>query len=275
MKKLFYTLLFITAAVCVIINLAANRLIFQPRADYQERLLSDAQEVVFPTAGGIAELHGLYVPPKEYMDTILFFHGNAGNVTYFEDFAAIYAKRGYGVLIFDYRGFGRSIGNITQANVYEDGLAAADYLIKQKKTAPNNIILWGYSFGGAPAINTAVVLNHLPFKALILQSVFTNTPQLAAAIAADGYEPGATLQKFIIGTLHIALFNKTYDNLAKINKVKTPVLIGVSRHDMLIPWQMGQALVAAAPEGAKVFVSPRGRHASFEWFEKEALAFLQ
>jgi fermentation-respiration switch protein FrsA (DUF1100 family) len=208
------------------------------------------------------------------MDTILFFHGNAGNATYFEDFAEIYRKYGYGILIFDYRGFGHSEGKITQSNIYADGVAAVNYLIKERKTAPNNIILWGYSFGCAPAINVAAAMANMPFKALVLQSPFTNIPQMAAALIGRAYAPDSPLQKTIIGALHVILFNKSYDNFARIGGVKTPMLIGYSEQDSLIPWRMSAALATAAPQETKSWLSPFGKHTDFAWFEKEAAAFI-
>ena len=272
MKKLFYTLIFFTAAASIALNLTAEKLIFYPKKDYWRHSLP-FEEVSFPAAGG-AILHGLYLPPADYMDTILFFHGNAGNATYFEDFAEVYRKYGYGILIFDYRGFGRSEGKITRANIYADGIAAANYLIKERKTAPANIILWGYSFGCAPAINAAAQMADIPFKALILQSPFTNIPHMTAALAGGGYAPDSLLQKTIIGALHVILFNKSYDNLARIAAVKTPMLIGYGEQDSLIPWQMSAALAASAPAGTKSYLSPFGKHGDFAWFEKEAMAFI-
>jgi fermentation-respiration switch protein FrsA (DUF1100 family) len=272
MKKYIYGFIFVSAAVCVLLNIFADKIIFHPVKEYGAHILP-VEEIIFAAQDG-TELHGIYLPPAPYMDTLLFFHGNTGNVTYFEDFAKLYAKHGFGILIFDYRGFGRSNGKLTQANVYGDAEAAVNYLIKTKNTPPSNIILWGYSFGNAPAVQTALSLKNMPFKALILQSPFTNMPQIWAAIAGRRYAPQSALQEVLIGIFYAVLFDKHYDNIAKIGGVKIPVLVGYSRQDMLIPWEMSAALAAAASEGSQSFLSETGRHASFEWFEKEALAFI-
>ena len=272
MKNFFYTLAFGAVAVCALINLTANKFIFNPKAEHEQHL-RDFEEITFQTDDG-ATIHGLYLPPADFMDTILFFHGNAGNVTYFEEFADTYARHGYGFLLFDYRGFGRSEGQISERNIYADSRAAAQYLIRDKKTAPGNIILFGYSIGCAPAIQTAIDLKEADFRAVILQSPFTNIPQMGAALVAGGYNPSSTVQRVIIGVLYVALFDKRYDNLAKIHRVKPPVLIGYSKQDSLIPWLMSEALADAAPEGTQRFLSPYGKHTDYLWFEKAVINFL-
>jgi fermentation-respiration switch protein FrsA (DUF1100 family) len=255
-----------------LLNLFANKIIFHPRAQYAPHRLA-VEEITFKTKSG-ADIHGVYVAPAQYMDTILLFHGNAVNITYYEDFAEVYSKRGYGILIFDYRGFGKSEGKITAGNIYEDSIAAVEYLLKEKKTAPSNIILWGHSFGNAPAIETALRLKDYSFKALVLQSPFTNIPQMAGALLGGAYKPDSTLQTIIIGALYAVLFDKRYDNLAKIKKVKLPLFIAYTKQDMIIPWQMSEALANAAPEGSLKFLSPLGKHENFDWLEKEAIDFL-
>lgn len=272
MKKFFYALIFGAAAFCITLNLTANRFIFFPKAEYLEHQLP-FEEITFTAADG-AVIHGLYYPPADFMDTVLFFPGNAGNSSYFEEFGAAYTRHGYGFLIFDYRGFGRSEGTISETNIYADARAAVEYLIKERKTAPGNIILFGYSLGNAPAIKMAVEYKDAGFKALVLQSPFTNIPQMGAALLAGGYDPSATLQKAVIGVLYVALFNKRFDNLSRIGRVKLPMIIGYSKQDALIPWQMSAALAAAAPEGVQTFLSPYGHHTDYAWFEKPVVKFI-
>jgi len=255
------------------INLIADSIIFHPEDHHGHHLLPSFEEITFTTDDG-ATIHGIYIPPADFMDTILFFHGNAGNITYFEGFAEAYSRHGYGFLLFDYRGFGRSEGKISERNIYADSRAAAQYLIKEKKTAPANIILMGYSLGCAAAVRTALDFNDAGFKAVILQSPFTNISQLGAALIAGRYDPSSTLQKIIIGILHVALFNKRFDNLAVIGGVKPPVLIGYSKQDMLIPWQMSEALADAAPQGTQKYMSPYGHHADHAWLVKPVLDFI-
>jgi pimeloyl-ACP methyl ester carboxylesterase len=272
MKKYIYGFLFLFVVAAVLINLNADKIIFYPEAEHWPITLP-FEEVSFDTTDG-ERVSAIYLPPADYMDTILFFHGNAGNVTYFEDWAEVYAKYGFGILIFDYRGFGKSPGKISERKIYDDSSAAAEYLMKEKHTPPSNIVLFGYSFGNAPAIKTAVKFKDTPFKALILQSPFTNTPQMGAALLGGGYNPSSGLQKTVIGALHVFLFDKKYDNLSRIKKVTIPMLIGYNRQDNVIPWEMSHVLADAAPEGTKQFLSSTGKHTGFTWFEKEAVDFI-
>ena len=103
---MFILAVFILLFAAVIINWTANRFIFRPvRKEWPLRL--PWEQATFNTQDG-SPLHALYLPAKENKETLLFFHGKAGNVTYFEDFAKTYAKYGYGILLFDYRGYGKS-----------------------------------------------------------------------------------------------------------------------------------------------------------------------
>lgn len=272
MKKYLYYFIFIVTALVVVLNIFGHKFILFPEKEHSPLVLN-FEEVSFKSEDGTA-VNALYLPAADYMDTILFFHGNAGNVTYFQDFAATYAKHGFGVLVFDYRGFGKTKGRITQQGIYEDSAAALEYLIKERKLAPENIILWGYSFGNAPAVETAVKYNNLSFKALLLQSPFTNTPQMAGAILGGKYAPNSLFQRVVIGVFYLVFFDKRYDNLAKIENIKTPVFVSYTQQDSIIPWDMSEALFKAAPAGAKNYRSPIGKHSDFAWAEKDSLAFI-
>jgi len=272
MKKYLYAFLFFVVVFSTLVNLTANGIIFHPEEHAWPTVLP-FESVSFNSADG-TPVHALYLAPADYMDTILFFPGNAGNSSYFEDFAQVYAKYGYGVLIPDYRGFGKTPGKTTERGIYEDAVAAVNFLTKDKKTDPSRLVLWGYSFGGAPAVEAALRFSDVPLKALILQSPFTNIPQTAAMIMAGNYNPLSGFQKTIIGIAHVVLFDKRYDNLAKIGRVRIPIFIAYTQQDTLILWEMSQALADAAPQGSKRFLSPTGKHTDFAWPEAQARAFL-
>lgn len=272
MKKLFWLAVLGVIVLGVLINLFGMRAICFPESKSWPLALP-FEEVSF-SSGGNASVSAIYLPAKEGKDTILFFHGNAGNVTYFEDFAEVYAPLGYGILIFDYRGFGKSYGKITEQNIYEDSAAAVNYLLKEKKLPAKKIILWGYSLGGAAAVQTAVDFNETPFKAVVLQSAFTNTPEMAAALITGGYKRNSLLFKALTLYFRLALYDKRFDNLSKIKEIKAPLLVAYNEQDTLVPWEMSEHLFKSARAGAHNFASPVGKHTGFAWLASGAQQFL-
>ena len=173
---------------------------------------------------------------------LLYCHGNAGNVSSRLHKADIFHRLGLGVLLFDYRGFGKSEGRPSEDGTYRDAEAAYRYLRESKGFAPDRIVIYGESLGNAVALETA--LRHPP-RALILESAFTS-------IADMGHE--------IFPWLPVRWLARTrYDNLAKIPRVRCPVLVMHSRDDGVVPFRMGQALYAAAPE-PKAFLALTGSH---------------
>ena len=263
---------FLLLIAAVLLNWAANRFIFRPvRKEWPLQL--PWEQVTFRTQNG-TPLQALYLPAKENKETLLFFHGKAGNVTYFEDFAKTYVKYGYGVLMFDYRGYGKSKGHLSEKNMYQDGAAALGYLLKERLLPAQKIVIWGYSLGNGPAVQAAVDFNILPLKAVILQSPFTNTPGMASFILLRRYRHGNWLQKWVSAVFKPIFFNKRFDNYAKIRQIKAPLLIAYSRQDKVIPWQMSCALADKAPRFSRRYFSPRGEHEQFRWLERAAVEFL-
>jgi len=88
-------------------------------------------------------LHGWWIPQKEVQKTILFLHGNAGNISHRLGKIAFFYEMGLSVMIFDYRGFGKSTGRPTEKGVYEDAQAAKDFLLKNKGVSSDDLIIYG------------------------------------------------------------------------------------------------------------------------------------
>lgn len=272
-KYISYALLVLTLFCCgALIDRFTDRLIFDPTRD-ELPLTLPFEDVTFAAKNG-QKLHGIYLAAKAQADTILFFHGNSYNVTHFEDFAKIYAAQGYGVLVFDYRGYGKSEGKNTERRMYQDGQSALEWLLKDKRLPPQKIILWGFSLGNAVAVETAKN-NDLPFKAVILQSPFSNTPQMGYFLLTGGFDPQSNFQRLFARLVSPLLFNKRFDNLAKIKEIQPPLFIGYSQADKTIPWQMSRQLALAAPKHAGQYLSPVGAHTEFDWFAPAALEFLR
>ena len=200
----------------------------------------DYEALTLTTPDG-EQLDAWFVPARGQA-VVLILHGNAGNISHRMDSIAMFHRLGYGVLIFDYRGYGRSSGKPSEQGLYQDALTAWDYLTRQRGIAPTRIILFGESLGGAVA--TWLAARERP-GALVLSSVFTSAPELATDLYP--WLPAKWLVRM------------SYDTRSMLAQVTCPVLIAHSPDDEIIPFHHGQRLfnAAAAP---KVFLPLTGSH---------------
>ncbi|MBN1220466.1 MAG: alpha/beta hydrolase [Anaerolineae bacterium] len=193
------------------------------------------------TGDGI-KLSGWFVPAEPARGTVLFFHGNAGNISHRLDSITIFHGLGLSVLIIDYRGYGQSEGKPSEQGTYLDAEAAWRYLVEERRVAPDEVILFGRSLGGAVAAWLAE--QHSP-GALILESTFTSVPDIAAR-----YYPFLPVR---------LLARIRYNTLARLPEINCPVLVVHSPDDDIIPYSHGEQLFAAAPE-PKAFLKLKGGH---------------
>ena len=199
------------------------------------------EDVNLHTADG-ETIHGWYVPASPSKLTLLFCHGNAGNVGHRVVTLQLFHELGLNVFIFDYRGYGRSSGQPTEAGTYLDASAAWDYLVEGRHVASTNIVVFGESLGGAVA---AWVAEQKRPGALILESTFTSMPDMAARVYP--FLPARWLCRF------------RYEALAYLKNVRCPVLVAHSPDDEMVPFAQGQRLFAAAAE-PKQFLTLHGSH---------------
>jgi len=231
-------------------------------------------EINFPSQEEGVLLNALYAPAKEGKPTFLVFHGNNENIYTFQNYMTPYLNAGYGVLLFDYRGYGKSEGVTSEKNMFEDGLSAADFLISKKLVSPNQIILWGISLGATPALYTAVNKEDYHFRGIILQSPFTNTTDLVYMKLAHKYQDGP-LMPVVSVLLKPFLWDKDFDSVSLIQEVRVPVLIGSSRADTVVPSTLSNVVAAHAPLGTENFISNTGSHNDPEWFKAAVFSFLK
>ncbi len=200
------------------------------------------EDVRLVTADGTA-LHGWFVPAgNPARGTVLFLHGNAGNISHRLDSLQMFHRLGYNTLIIDYRGYGKSAGKPDEQGTYRDAAAAWNYLTQTRNISPARIVLFGESLGGAIA---AWLASRQAPAALVIASGFTSVPDLAA----DLYPllPVRWLSRF------------SYDTRAFLQASSVPVFIAHSPGDDIIPFRHGRALYEAAL-GPKRFLELAGGH---------------
>jgi uncharacterized protein len=202
------------------------------------------EDVYFSAADGI-RLNAWFFPssarPPRSRQVALVCHGNGGNISHRLELARLLLQAGLNVMIFDYRGYGRSEGRPTEEGTYLDAQAAYHWLVA-KGFAPRNILAFGESLGGGIATELAL---RESVGGLVLQSTYASIPALGAELFP--WLPVRWLSSI------------KYDTLAKLPRVKVPVLITHSREDGLIRFHHAEKNFAAANE-PKMFWETNGDH---------------
>jgi fermentation-respiration switch protein FrsA (DUF1100 family) len=199
------------------------------------------EEVVLHTSDGV-RLHAWFVPVAQARATVLFCHGNAGNISHRLDSIQLLHSLGLQVLIFDYRGYGQSEGRPSEDGTYRDVDAAWHYLLEVRGMPPGEIIIFGRSLGAAIAADLA---SRTRPSAVILESGFTSVPDMAAGIYP--WLPARLLSRY------------RYDSLGKMAQITRPLLLVHSRQDEIIPFAHGERLFERAHE-PKQFLEIQGGH---------------
>lgn len=201
------------------------------------------ENVGIPTRDG-ERLHGWYVPqPEPARGVLLFFHGNAGNISHRLDSIRIFHDLGVDVLIVDYRGYGESSGKPSEEGIYLDGEAAWEFLVKERAIAPDRIIIFGRSLGAVVGAGLAA----------------RNSP--AGLIIESGFTSGADMARRIYPFLPARLITRLEFPLIEFaREVSCPALVIHSRDDEIIPFDMGQEIFDAIPCRDKTFLEIWGGH---------------
>lgn len=200
----------------------------------------DYEDVLLDTSDGV-RIHGWFVP-GESTRTLLYFHGNAGNISHRLHSIRQFHDLGLSVFIVDYRGYGQSEGSPGEDGLYRDAAAAWQYLTEVRGIPRANIVVFGRSLGGSVA--SWLAAEQSP-GALILDSSFTSVPDVGQE--AYPWLPVKLLSRFRHATVE------------HVTKANCPVLIVHSQDDEIIPFHHGEAIFSAANE-PKVFLALRGGH---------------
>jgi hypothetical protein len=248
------------AALCAVLYLLQDRMLFLPSIPGRAVTATPAdaglrfEDVTLTAADGV-RLHGWWVPaPGRAPRTrraLLHCHGNAGNIGHRLEHVAIFHALGLDVLLFDYRGYGRSEGTPGETGLYLDAEAAWAHLVA-RGLRPADIVVHGQSMGGAVAAHLAA--RRQP-AALVLESTFTSVPDLAAQLY--WWLPARWLARLSL------------DTRAELAGVRSPLLVIHSRDDEIIPFSHAQALLAAARE-PRALAEIQGDHNAGFWISREA-----
>ena len=247
-KRMLSSLLFIVLSVWILFTLLLyffqSHYIYQPYKNVTNtpaEINLDYEEVTLNTEDGIL-LHGWWLPRSDASYTLLFLHGNAGNISHRLPSLEFFHELGVSVFIIDYRGYGKSEGSPGEQGTYDDAEAAWQYLVNKKHIKPEQIIIFGRSLGGAVASWLATKYDA---AAVILESTFTSIADMGSH-----YYP----------YLPIKLINHIkYDTLDRIKSINIPLLIIHSREDEIVPFRFGESLYAVAND-PKHFLEINGDH---------------
>ena len=190
------------------------------------------EDVYFPAADG-TQLHGWFIPGRGD-DTLVWFHGNAGNISNrVYNIMLLYQHVGANLFIFDYRGYGRSDGKPSEKGMYADGEGVLEYLHSRDDIDHDKLVLFGRSLGGCIVAELAM---HHRVKAVILESSFTSVDAMAR------YNRPA-IAFFIPSRL---LIKSRFDSIKKMPLIHSPVMVVHGDKDVTVPIHMGRELFNAA-----------------------------
>lgn len=239
----------------------APRLIYSPRALPDNHRSPDVwgysgEQVTLRTPDG-ENLHGWWLTstagPKSQC-TVLFTHGNAGNVTSQAGFMRPFLAAGFDALVFDYRGYGASTGDPSENGLYRDAAAAFDYLTATRGVRGDHILVVGHSLGSAVATDLA---SRRDPAGLVLAAPFSSFPE-----AMNTHAPWIPVSL-------LRWKDERFDAGSRIGRVNVPILVVAGAEDRLVPENISRPFFEAAP-AHKSWVDVPGRHNDV--FESELFA---
>jgi uncharacterized protein len=211
-----------------------------------------------PSRPAAEKIHGWWLPNPGSSQTLLFCHGNYGNISHNLDRIRFYHSLGFSILAFDYRGYGQSIADSpnlaenltetvpTEKSTYADAETVWQYLVAERKIRPENITVMGHSMGGAIAIHLAT--QHPNIAQLIVVSSFTT---MQDAVHAKKIYRLFPIQQ---------LLTEPFDSLSKVKKLQVPVLYVHGDQDPDVPTEMSQRLYDASPHPKHIWLAPGAEH---------------
>ena len=239
------SLLGVYVAICALLFVLQERLIFVPFAEHE--LVELPRDDVWLALEDGTRVHAWWLETEGAESAVLFCHGNAGNISHREDSLRFWRERGFSVLIFDYPGYGRSEGSPSQAAVLASSRRAWKWLREEQGLAPERILVFGRSLGGAVA--TRLVHELLArsewVKGLVVESSFATL----GGVAQSQY-PWLPVK---------LLLRHPFDNRERLKEIDVPSLVVHSPEDDIVDFRFGEEIYRLLP-GPKEFLEIEGPH---------------
>jgi pimeloyl-ACP methyl ester carboxylesterase len=201
--------------------------------------------------GSEQRVHGWWIPASDpRAPAMLYLHGSRFNLGSNLFRIARLHQMGFAILAIDYRGFGRSDGDLpSEGQAYEDAQAAWEEL-KRRMPDPARRLVYGHSLGGAIAID--LMVRRPEAAALIVESSFTSIRDMVSM------SPYWFLPAGLVLTQH-------FDSLSKVSRLKIPVLFAHGIEDRWVPYSMSERLHAAASAPKRLLLIESAGHGNIAW----------
>lgn len=214
-----------------------------PQGPYEQARSIPGLRDCWITTEDSVKIHAWFVPGDSATCTLVIAHGNAGNISHRYLLLRSLQRHGFNVLMFDYRGYGRSDGSPSEEGIYKDGRAAFDFAVSLPEVRRDRLFLWGTSLGGAVAVDVAT---QRQAAGLILESTFSS----AADVARAAY-PFLPVQFFM---------HTKFNSIEKIRTLNIPILVIHGSQDSIVPLSLGRKLFHAAHEPKDFYEIPQADH---------------
>ena len=251
----------LAASGCAVLEVKQRELIFRPNketyrtpADYG-LAYEDLRLDVRRSNEDVERIHGWWIPSDETnAPALLYLHGSRWNIGHNLVRIAQLQRMGFSILAVDYRGFGQSDGDLpSEEQVYVDARVAWEEL-KRRVPEAHKRLIYGHSLGGAIAIDLAV--NGAGAAGVIAESTFTSIRDMVEQ------------SSYWFLPVHMVL-TQHFDTLAKVERLRIPVLFIHGTGDRRVPHRMGERLYAAAPEPKKLLLVQNAGHSNSLWVAPE------
>ncbi len=198
-------------------------------------------------------IDGYFFKVPDANQTIIFFHGNGGNITSELGYVETLRSLNKNIVTFDYRGYGKSTGSLTkESDLYDDSEKVYKYILDKYKLKPQNIVFWGHSLGGA--IATEMATRHKVGK-LVIVSSFSSLREMMFPVLRY------TIPSFFV--------KYKFNSLSKIENIDCPILIIHSTEDEIIPFINGENLFSKIKNKGEI-LEIKGNHNTgfYDYFEE-------
>lgn len=234
------------------LNFIQEKILFRPTILAQDHAFQFSQpfEELFLKTKDDAIINAIHFKTENPKGVILYFHGNAGDLSRWGLIAEYFVKQQYDVFIMDYRTYGKSTGTLSESALYKDAQLCYDFLLKNYNES--DISLYGRSLG--TGIATHLASNNRP-KRLVLETPYYSMVDVAQ-------------HRFPIFPVKL-LLNYKIPTFEFTKKVKCLITIFHGTDDSIVPFDSGKKLYNEIPKDQAEFIQiDGGNHNNLIDFER-------